>query len=116
MNYSASISDFFKSPKWAMNMLLGGLCVLIPVVGPIVIMGWLVISFWGREDEGFGRFSWFSSPHAGAHAQSCQLRQCPGDPLDQRHLDDRRTLGHGMAAPEIARGAWVRSSLDEGFR
>ena len=51
MNYLASVTDFFKSPKWMMNMLLGGVCVLIPIVGPIVVMGWLITGFWGREDE-----------------------------------------------------------------
>ena len=69
MNYSASISDFFKSPKWAMNMLLGGLCVLIPVIGPIVIVGWLVIGFWGREDEGFEKFPAFDFNHFGKYLE-----------------------------------------------
>ena len=56
MNYSASITDFFKSPKWMMNMLLGGLCALIPIVGPIVTKGWLITGFWGRDDERFETF------------------------------------------------------------
>lgn len=56
MNYTAAITDFFKHPKWMMNMLLGGLCVLIPVVGPIVTKGWLITGFWGREDERFETF------------------------------------------------------------
>jgi hypothetical protein len=51
MNYMASISDFFKSPKWMMNLLLGGVCCLIPVVGPLVLMGWLITGFWAREDQ-----------------------------------------------------------------
>jgi hypothetical protein len=51
MNYTASVSDFFKSPKWMMNTLLAGICVFIPLVGPIVIKGWLITGFWGREDE-----------------------------------------------------------------
>jgi hypothetical protein len=51
MNYSASISDFFKSPKWMMNLLLAGVCVFIPFIGPIVIKGWLITGFWAREDE-----------------------------------------------------------------
>lgn len=51
MNYTASISDYFKSPKWAMNTLLAGVCVFIPFIGPIVIKGWLITGFWGREDE-----------------------------------------------------------------
>jgi hypothetical protein len=51
MNYMAAISDFFKSPKWMMNLLLGGVCCLIPVVGPLVLMGWLITGFWAREDQ-----------------------------------------------------------------
>jgi hypothetical protein len=51
MNYPASVSDFFKSPKWMMNLLLAGVCVFIPFVGPIVIKGWLITGFWGRDEE-----------------------------------------------------------------
>ena len=51
MNYTASVSDFFKSPKWMMNILLAGVCVFIPFIGPIVIKGWLITGFWGRDDE-----------------------------------------------------------------
>lgn len=51
MNYPASVSDFFKSPKWMMNLLLAGVCVFIPFVGAIVIKGWLITGFWGRDDE-----------------------------------------------------------------
>jgi hypothetical protein len=51
MNYPASVSDFFKSPKWMMNLLLAGVCFFIPVIGPMVIMGWLITGFWGRDDE-----------------------------------------------------------------
>jgi uncharacterized protein DUF4013 len=51
MNYTASVSDFFKSPKWMMNLLLAGVCGLIPFLGQIVIKGWLITGFWGREDE-----------------------------------------------------------------
>src|SRR4051812_7195951 len=51
MNYTASISDYFKSPKWMMNTLLAGVCVFIPFVGQIVIKGWLITGFWGRQDE-----------------------------------------------------------------
>ena len=51
MNYAASISDYFKSPKWMMNTLLGGVCVLIPFIGQIVLKGWLITCFWSRDDE-----------------------------------------------------------------
>ncbi|CAN5857658.1 hypothetical protein BH11VER1_BH11VER1_24830 [soil metagenome] len=51
MKYIESITDFFKSPKWTMNMLLGAVCAIIPFVGPMVLMGWLLNGFWGRSDE-----------------------------------------------------------------
>ena len=51
MNYTASVSDYFKPPKWMMNTLLAGVCVFIPIVGPIVIKGWLLTGFWGRQDQ-----------------------------------------------------------------
>ena len=51
MNYTASVSDYFKSSKWMMNTLLAGVCVFIPVVGQIVIKGWMITGFWGRDDE-----------------------------------------------------------------
>lgn len=56
MNYIESITDFFKSPKWMMNLLFGGICVLIPVVGPLVLMGWLITGFWARREENMETF------------------------------------------------------------
>ena len=69
MNYAASISDFFKTPQWVMNTLLAGLCVFIPIVGPIVILGWLVTGFWGRDDEGFETFPEFKFDHFGKYLE-----------------------------------------------
>jgi len=51
MNYTASVSDYFRIPKWMMNTLLAGVCVLIPVIGQIVVKGWMITGFWGRDDE-----------------------------------------------------------------
>lgn len=51
MNYTASISDFFKSPKWLPNLGLGALAILIPVVGPLALSGWHVSIFWARGNS-----------------------------------------------------------------
>lgn len=51
MNYTQSVSDFFKSPKWRTSMMLGAVATLIPVVGPLVLTGWLVTIFWARGDR-----------------------------------------------------------------
>ena len=69
MNYTASVSDFFKSPKWMMNLLLGGVCVLIPIVGPMVVLGWLITGFWARQDENFETFPDFDFSHFGRYLE-----------------------------------------------
>ncbi len=69
MNYTDSVSDFFKSPKWMMNLLLGGVCVLIPIVGPIVVLGWLITGFWARQDERFETFPDFDFSHFGKYLE-----------------------------------------------
>lgn len=63
MNYAASVADFFKSPRWIMNMILGGLCVLLPIIGPMVVLGWLITGFWARQDENFETFPAFDFSH-----------------------------------------------------
>jgi len=51
MNYTASVSDYFKSPAWVKNCLLGGVCVLIPVIGQLVLSGWLITGLWARGND-----------------------------------------------------------------
>lgn len=51
MNHLASVTDFFKSPKWGMNFLLGAVSILIPIVGPLALHGWHITGFWARRDE-----------------------------------------------------------------
>lgn len=69
MNYSASLTDFFKSPKWIMNLLLGGICMLVPLVGPMVILGWLITGFWARQEEGYVTLSDFDFSHVGKYLE-----------------------------------------------
>lgn len=56
MNYAAAINDFFKSPRWLMNMLLAGVCAFLPVIGIVFILGWLIEGFWARQEEDFTSF------------------------------------------------------------
>ena len=41
MQYMRAYKYVFESPKWLQNILLGTVCMLIPIVGPIVLMGYL---------------------------------------------------------------------------
>jgi len=69
MNYIASVTDFFKSPKWMMNLLLGGVCVLIPLIGPVVVLGWLITGFWARSEENFETFPEFDFSDFGKYLE-----------------------------------------------
>jgi hypothetical protein len=69
VNYTASVSDFFKSPKWMMNLLLGAVCVLIPILGQMVVLGWLITGFWARQDERFETFPDFDFSHFGKYLE-----------------------------------------------
>ncbi|TLD72612.1 hypothetical protein FEM03_00615 [Phragmitibacter flavus] len=51
MKYVESITDFFQQPNYVKNLLFGGLCMLIPIVGPMVLLGWLSLGFWARQDQ-----------------------------------------------------------------
>jgi len=52
-----------------MNLLLGGVCVLIPIVGPMVVLGWLITGFWARRDENFETFPDFDFSHFGKYLE-----------------------------------------------
>ncbi len=51
MNYLASVTDFFKNSRWGTNMLLGAVCILIPIIGPIILSGWAITQLWSRGDD-----------------------------------------------------------------
>lgn len=70
MHYNASVTDFFKSPKWGMNLLLGGVAMLIPMIGPLVLGGWHVAGFWARgNDEDPARFPPFDFQYSGKYLE-----------------------------------------------
>ena len=52
-----------------MNTLLAGVCVFIPFVGPIVIKGWLITGFWGRDEERFETFPDFDFNNFGKYLE-----------------------------------------------
>jgi hypothetical protein len=40
MEYFKAYQYIFSSPKWAMNLLAGSVAVLVPIVGPMVLLGY----------------------------------------------------------------------------
>jgi len=40
MHYLRSYLFIFDSPKWALNLLFGAVCLLIPAVGPLLVQGY----------------------------------------------------------------------------
>src|SRR5262249_37943263 len=40
MQYLRSYLFIFDSPKWALNLLLGGVCLFIPAIGGLVVQGY----------------------------------------------------------------------------
>jgi MFS family permease len=43
MNYWRSVGFIFENEKWWLNFLVIPLCLLVPIIGPIVVMGYLAL-------------------------------------------------------------------------
>ena len=59
MNYLQSYRIWFDSPKWWQTLLAGVVCVLVPIMGPIVLLGYgfEVIESWHRgRQKGYKEF------------------------------------------------------------
>jgi hypothetical protein len=59
MDYMRMITYVFENPNWFMTLLLGGLCSIIPVIGPIVLQGYryeTVIVLLGAGGGGYRDF------------------------------------------------------------
>jgi hypothetical protein len=70
MRYNASVTDFFKIPKWGTSMLLGAVAMLIPAIGPLVLGGWHVTGFWARgDDEDPAKFPPFDFQYFGKYLE-----------------------------------------------
>ena len=69
LRYGEMYSHVFENPNWLANVLLAGVCLLIPIVGPIVVLGYRceVIDHWNKYSQAtypnfdFGRFSLYLS-------------------------------------------------------
>jgi hypothetical protein len=41
MQYFGAYRFIFESPRWATHLLIGAVCQLVPIVGPLVLMGYI---------------------------------------------------------------------------
>ena len=73
MQYMRAYNVFFEHPRWGMTLLSATACIFIPVVGPIVLIGYLIEVMeqalrtperrypafdWGRFSEYLSRGVW----------------------------------------------------------
>src|SRR5258708_32650071 len=54
------LSYVFENPNWFMNLLLAALCALIPIIGPIVLKGYLYEAVIGLLAVGGARYPDFN--------------------------------------------------------
>jgi hypothetical protein len=54
MHYFESYQFFLRGSKWALNLIFAGLCVLVPIAGPMVLMGWAFQVLLKRRVQGYG--------------------------------------------------------------
>ncbi len=40
LRYMEAYTDIFENPNWLMNLLFGSICQFIPIVGPIILLGY----------------------------------------------------------------------------
>jgi hypothetical protein len=43
MDYGRAVTYVFDNPRWWLALLAGGVCVLVPIVGPIAFLGYLAV-------------------------------------------------------------------------
>jgi hypothetical protein len=67
MRYLNAYRFFFESPKWPLNLLAGSVCQLVPIVGPLVLTGYLLDVIATRLREGSDRFPPFDLNQLGTY-------------------------------------------------
>src|SRR5215510_11178225 len=67
MRYFGAYRSFFESPKWAMHLLIGAGCQFIPIVGPLVLMGYFYIVIEAKHRHGDPQFPDFDLDRLGVY-------------------------------------------------
>jgi hypothetical protein len=104
MRYMQSYSFLFGSRNWTTNLLLASLCVLIPAVGPIILIGYLFEVI----DVLLGRRPWPSDKKSANHPPDaiCEQPRVTAVSETPRHAGAYPDLTFDRLGEYLARGVW----------
>jgi len=69
MEYFKAYQSFFESPKWALHLLIGAVAQFVPIVGPIVLLGFIYDVIEAKHRLGPNEFPLFDFNRLGAYLQ-----------------------------------------------
>ena len=67
VRYFGAYRFIFESPKWAIHLLIGAVCQFVPIVGPIVLIGYIYSVIEARVRHGSDRFPDFNFDQLGSY-------------------------------------------------
>src|SRR5688572_4499091 len=67
MNYFGAYRFIFESPKWPIHLLIGAVCQFIPIVGQLVLMGYIYSVIEAKHRHGRDQFPDFTFDRLGAY-------------------------------------------------
>jgi hypothetical protein len=103
MRYLQSYSFMFSSRNWTTNLLLASLCVLIPAVGPIILIGYLFEVI----DALLARRPWPDSRRADQPSDAITSQPlAPSTTESPTHAGDYPDLTFDRLGEYLTRGIW----------
>lgn len=104
MRYMQAYSFLFGSRNWTTNLLLASVCVLIPVIGPILLIGYLFEVI----DVLLGRLPWPSDKKSANRASDAICEQPPALSVSETptYAGTYPDLTFDRLGDYLARGIW----------
>jgi Protein of unknown function (DUF4013) len=69
MEYLKAYQSFFETPKWPLHLLIGAVAQFVPIVGPIVLLGFIYDVIEAKHRHGSNAFPLFDFNRLGAYLQ-----------------------------------------------
>jgi hypothetical protein len=69
MEYFKAYQSFFESPKWALHLLICAVAQFVPIVGPLVLMGYIYDIIEAKHRHGPNEFPLFDFNRLGSYLQ-----------------------------------------------